>query len=434
MGSVPFITEVVLVWLTAVAASILLNAVSDAAEGEDAAPGVLAEAPIEQECPILLRVRVQPKNSGRVSTGPERTYCMLLDTGADRTCFDVRHRGLLGDATSTYETSNAFGSAVTEAYESPVMQLGEVSIHPTTRVACIDLQWFSDGIGEQVDGLLGMDALREFVISIDFDARKLQFHRAARPDFGRCVPITWRGEFGAERPFVEAAFEDGVTETFLIDTAAIGNFSATLNSTVYDGLVKKGILARVEGAHLARGSARLITMSGTGDVTVARAKFLTLAGFSLKQLVVYPHPRVSTLGLSYLSRYSVEFDFPNGVMYLCPSERFVRPDVWYDLTSFGVLKRDDGAVVETVRSDGWGANAGIKQGDLILAINGRNLKGMSLFAIRRMLAVESRQAFEIRRHGVKRRIVLDVTREIQRLLREGVEEVKETDSTKSRRN
>lgn len=379
------------------------------------------ELPIERDGgPILVRVNVELKRLRGTAEKRDTEFTMLLDTGAEISCIDATHRASLGPPASSFFTPTPLGPVRTDMFHAPKLRIGELVLRPRPEIPCLDLQWLSDGIGEQVDGLLGMDALREFVISIDFDAGKLQFRRAARRNFARRVPIKWRGEFGAQRPFVQAAFEDGVAEDFLVDTAGIANSSATLRKELFDRFLERGILRPVVPAGVGDTPAKIVTRTGVESVTLGRATSLSLGGFTAKEPVFAPHPRVSAVCLNFLSRYFVTFDFPNSVMYLRPGKGFARADIWYNLTSFIVSKRDARVVVEAVRENGWGAKGGIQQGDSILAINGQETKSMSLFTIRRMLATETRQVIDLRRSGAEMRIVLDMTSAISQLVGENV--------------
>ncbi|HUY32939.1 MAG TPA: SUMF1/EgtB/PvdO family nonheme iron enzyme [Pirellulales bacterium] len=112
------------------------------------------------------------------------------------------------------------------------------------------------------------------------------------------------------------------------------------------------------------------------------------------------------LGLAYLSRYLVTFDFPNSVLYLRPGKVYSSPPLFYDLSGLELERQGAATIVAQANRNGPGDAAGLREGDSILAIDGRDTRGMSLFAVERGLRLEGRHDLDTRRDGQERRVVL----------------------------
>lgn len=402
-----------------VAGLVVICASQAAAESPARDTTTLADVRIETDGgPILVPVRVRSPAAQRDDV--DQVLKMLLDTGSDRTCFDLGHRGMLGRSVARFPASPGSGIDGVDAFACPTMRVGELRLHSAMPVACIDLKWLNDGIGEHVDGLLGTDLLREFAVAIDFDDGHLLFQRPASQPHGGDIRIFWKGRRGAERPYVEASFDGENTLLFLIDTGGISNVSAVLRADIHARLFEQGILTPAVAQEPALGRGTILERGGATLLRFAQARCLWVGGCRTRDVIVAPHPRVCALSLAYLSRYHVMLDFSNSVMRLRPGKSFSRRDVCYDLTSFGV-RRDNGVVIDWTAENGWGALAGIKAGDRLLKVNGRSTKDLSIFAIRRMLAVESQQTLEIERGDAFQKIVLDLRREVDRILPRSIE-------------
>jgi hypothetical protein len=403
--------------------------VAIAAERAHGTSHVLADVRIEKNGgPIFVDVAIEAAHDRPASTKRPAMLTMMLDTGATNTCFHTAHREMLGKRVGI-QAATSLGHGFVEAFEAPVTRIGElelytggvahvdasgkVSVRPKA-VACIDLDWLTPITGKKVDGLLGMDVLRSRVVSVDFDQGRLRFHSSAPDNVGEPIPLLWRGERGAQRPYVDAAFGSGADQEFLVDTGGIGNVSIAMSNDLFKIFRGDGRLAPVVPAILRGESVQIGRIDGRQNVSIARAGAFLLADYRHTGLLVISHPHTSAISLAYLSRYLVTFDFPKSVMFLRPGRSFNRHDVWYDLTSFVVSQRKDGIVVDDVRQGGWGAIAGIRTGDLLVRVNGQDTEQLTLFSIRRILAIEGRQTLDIRRDGAEQRLILDLTAEIER--------------------
>jgi hypothetical protein len=115
---------------------------------------------------------------------------------------------------------------------------------------------------------------------------------------------------------------------------------------------------------------------------------LRVADFEHDDLLIREGP-ANALGLNYLSRFIVTFDFPNDQVYLEKGARFEVPT---QVASSGlhVVRTGGDTVIDQIDQDRPVASVRMRVGDRLLEIDGREARGLSLFEINEMLTVESK--------------------------------------------
>jgi C-terminal processing protease CtpA/Prc len=103
---------------------------------------------------------------------------------------------------------------------------------------------------------------------------------------------------------------------------------------------------------------------------------------------------VSLLGLGFLSRHMVTFDFPNDKLYLKKGERYDQPDE-VDMSGLHLLKQSNGIVVHSIDEGSPAAKAGIKPDDILRRINNVDVNTLTLSTIRRQLRSGDGKSVEI---------------------------------------
>ena len=91
------------------------------------------------------------------------------------------------------------------------------------------------------------------------------------------------------------------------------------------------------------------------------------------------------LGLSYLMRFDVTIDYPKATVYLAKGKRFSEPDVSPDRSGLHLLRKGGMIVVDLVDKESPAREAGIRPGDKIMQLQGKNVKEYPLVVIRRLL-------------------------------------------------
>lgn len=301
-----------------------------------------------------------------------KTHLFLLDTGTTYTIFDKSLKSALGDPIDRVTAKTTNGVVRTTLYRMPKASVGTTPLETDSPVCVLDMTSLREGIGHQVEGVLGMDFLRQHVLRIDFDAARVSFLRSAGADAGESLDLTYDD---ADCPWVQGKLPDGAAEPFKIDTGNIVG-SGSIRSEAFRSLLTDS------GLHVG-GEWWYETASGKSRERWGRLESLQVGKGSHKGLIMTESSK-STLGLGYLSHYTVTFDFPNQKLYLRPGKSFDRPDE-EDMSGLRFRRPHGHTVVDTVEKGSPAESGGLKPGDVILTVCDKDADKLRLFEIRSLL-------------------------------------------------
>jgi hypothetical protein len=218
-----------------------------------------------------------------------------------------------------------------------------------------------------------MDVLGALRLQIDFDNGQVRFLESLPEDrgaLGTQIPIEFNGD---GTPFIAGLVGAATRELFLIDTGAQGN---SLESARFDQLLDRGFIQL---------GSSFVSLTAAGEARGNRGRLSNLSvGLFSHENLRFSRTNVSSLGLRFLSRYVVTFDFPEGIAYLRNGANSTRPEP--RATSGMTLHWIDGKpVVESVREGGPAETAGLKSRDGVLRINHKDAAEFDPFALRRLL-------------------------------------------------
>jgi len=232
------------------------------------------------------------------------------------------------------------------------------------------MSWAREGTGVDVAGIIGMDFLWQRILRLDFDRGEVACLRGIPKGSGEPLPLDRlpRG------PAVTLEISGLGRLPFTIDTGCTGQ-----------GTIEAGHFATmVDGAHAAHvTTARVASAGGVSSRRGALAAGVALGDFRHCDVLFY-EGESNLLGLEYLSRYVVTFDFPGKRMYLRPSARHNNPSHW-DLSGANLSRKDGCTVVSFVLPGSAAERAGLAVGDLIEMIDSRRTSGRTLWDICRPL-------------------------------------------------
>jgi predicted aspartyl protease len=334
----------------------------------------LAEVDIELRSGQVARL-VVPVILGKTK------YQFLLDTGSSSTSFDDRLRPLLRARTGVSRYWGVGGSVARRTFKAPAGAIGDAPLPQLDDVSCRDMQAMMGNDAPRVDGILGVDALRDYVVRLDFNLRKISWLRHVPTDAGTKLPFVRSNGM----PVIACSIERLGARDFVLDTGF--NSQVALLTRDFNALIACGQLkpADMIAAKTSIGRFQL-------RVGVLEAAFVA-GGHTHEGIVVGELPGNSiplgVLGLDYLSRYVVTLDFPQNCAYLKPSGEFntLRPlagprgvrlaRVGDAIAAFSVLEDDAAAQ--------W-----VSPGDILVTIDTMDVQSMSDAEIIRRLMVPTR--------------------------------------------
>lgn len=228
----------------------------------------------------------------RLDGGEELLF--VVDTGCERTILDKTLESKLGKRLGETTLITLYGKWQVNLFAAPSLYLGNTRLVTGNEVETFDFKGAFPGIGRPIMGILGMDCLKHYCIQLDFEAGKMRFLNSGQIDTTKLGNIfllnfksqlSFKGRNQGDCPFINHAGLAGGKDTdLLIDSGS-----------VLDGQIERGKLKwnQYEGELVQK--------------IVWDSKTYTNLCVSLGANVV---------GLRFLARHLVTFDFPQRTMYL----------------------------------------------------------------------------------------------------------------------
>ncbi|MGH7194508.1 MAG: retropepsin-like aspartic protease, partial [Candidatus Saccharimonadales bacterium] len=235
----------------------------------------------------------------------DKVYPFLIDTGCTFCSFDGALRALLGPKTRTEVALVAGGATQFDFYSAPAFRLGRLDFRPKEAMH-VDLREYMMFKGNDVYGIVGFTCLLDKVISIDFDAGKVRFLDRVPTNAGHRVPLEWsmKGKL-LDGPYAVASVAGAGDCRFFVDTGYLSFDTGELEKSLLDRLQASRRVEYIGPATSAWG------LAGMAPKRTARLRQLSIGPFSHREVLVSDSSLHNKLGLRYLSRYVVTFDFPN---------------------------------------------------------------------------------------------------------------------------
>ena len=285
-----------------------------------------------------------------------REYWFLLDTGCSTTIFDSSFKRDLGERQGKTKVRTPRNVVKAEVYNAPEAYLGPLNLKSCAGVLCLDVEKAGYAEGKKISGLIGMNFLRKFMVHIDFDVDRISFIESVRGEKLRwgqsCELFSESGGLA----FLKAKVFFDIPVTFMIDTGHSG--TGSLDERTFRRILSQKKAKTIE--------ASFMTMAGVIKEREARINNLSIGSLHYRDLI-FSELDSSILGLEFLGRHQVIFDFPNRRLYLEEGRNYRRRDQ-RDMSGLRLAKVYDKVVVYSVEVDSPAAKAGLKAGDIIIKI------------------------------------------------------------------
>jgi hypothetical protein len=335
-------------------------------------PTVVAEYPIaDYKHPILIPVQWESKPA-----------FFILDTGSAGSALDPAFFPGLTDLHKKAHIVTPDGDEEFEIFQPPNLKVGPVSLEDSNWVITEDLSDFRARSGKPIIGILGAQALRDWVVQIDFDARRLRFiqpDHEVHPEWGHVVGMSLDG--GVPGYLYHVGSDTG---EIVLDT---GCAFALAEPADYFETVRAAV-----------------------DVNEVVAGYHTLTGTGFCECMIYPRfepfqnnyenvlmsacKNGAWLGRPFLSRNLITFSFPDYLIYMKPGRDFQRPD---QLETHELVLTWNGREVLVKGLDPFGLlhDAGLREHDIVESVDGKKVTDWDLLDLEEFLNTQPKLAVEV---------------------------------------
>lgn len=331
---------------------------------------------------VLIDVRV----NGVPATAP-----FILDTGAESSVIDRGDLVALGlRASGNVAADTGGGDVDAVSVKNVVLKVGASTLPPAD-VLAIDLAGLESGLGRRIAGILGYEIFKQHAVEIDYASRVVRLYAggSSQPSGNaQSLPITITDRIPLIRVTFPAKGGNGVEGLVEFDTGQVG--SLTLVKTF------------VDAAHLATASRPPLQITAGGILAgkvsafVTRIERVSLDSTNFQNVVANVTPTsedagiggktVGLLGGEVLRRFKVTVDYANSQVTLEPNQSFGEP-FEFDMSGMSLAAQGDDLREYRVRSVIRGTLAalgGIAAGDIVVAIDDRPARDMTLTEVRRV--------------------------------------------------
>ena len=366
-----------------------LAALCAAGRAQDARPATSAKA--AGQTPVARVPFEMNGNSiylqARVNGSEPRWF--VLDTGAGVTVLNATTAESLGLKAGRAGTLRGAGGVVqSTGITGLTLDVGGAVLKDVS-VTSIPLAQLENAAGRAIDGILGVDFFRRYVVEIDYEARQLTTYEPSAYAYagrGETLPLTFRDNHPHLRAQVKFPGRPPLEGDFVIDAGS------SMQLTMLPAFTEKNRLRDSVPAAFttyARG------VGGDFALPVARAESLRIGGFTVERPVT-AFPTAGTfgaegiagnIGTAILRRFRVVFDYSRKRVHLEPSKNFSDP-FEFDMSGLGLASEGPSFSVFKVARVLPGtpaSEAGLRQGDEILSVGGRPVNGTRLSDLREQL-------------------------------------------------
>lgn len=258
--------------------------------------------------------------------------------------------------------------------------------------AVIDLTGIETLAGRDIDGLVGSNIFKRFVVEVDYEGHAVKLYDPTTYNYtgpGESLPLTVENDYLFVTARLALTPRESVSGKFLIDTGG-GMVTAVLTTPFVES---KNVVSML-GKTIRDDS--LTGLGGNIKLLVSRAHGFQIGNITIRQPIVHLSQNETgalastafdgVIGSELLNRLRVIFDASRRRLILEPNINISRPSE-YNMTGISVRatgKEFKRFTVYQVLKDSPGSEAGVRKGDLVAQINGRPATEFTLDDIYRM--------------------------------------------------
>jgi hypothetical protein len=324
----------------------------------------------------------------------EKPYRFLVDTGSTKTILNRELKTLVGRKMPSVMVLTPSQRREEEFYAAPEVRFSSGGTLSLDQVGLVDLSFLSGALGKKVDGVLGFDAIRQFITDFDADHGKVR------------IALNMVGTPGGEvkkmvikngTPRISVSLGSGEPVLMLFDSGRIGSLS--LSSSTEKELMSSDTITRTSQSWVDDYSGE-----GAREVNVGRAT-LRIGKEPLPPLV-WRTGRQSALGVYVIARYRVVIDGPGDKIYFEPGKRFYVKD-HSDMDGLVCTDMDErGLLVGAIHPDCLASKSGIVSGDRIVQVGAARAPRLSWISAMNVFALEREGALMVRIQRANKDVVV----------------------------
>lgn len=308
----------------------------------------------------------------------QREYPFMVSTGLVTTVIDTSLRKKLELTKLESNRSAGRGGQGRDRFGGLHGSLGNISLEFPDGVEAGDFNAMHDKLDLECVGEIGMDVLRRFVVQIDFDEGKLRLLSAVPAGSGESLRITPMGAEGGA-PLISVTVSGIPPEKFILHTSRAAN-SLELCTELFSRLEEKEKLTVLD-------KEKGVTRSAGVTFQAARLHSVQIGKARHDDLMVNTGEH-NAVGLAYLARYVVTLDFPRNRVYWKHGQHFDDRDSRLNLADIAIDRDKEAVTIREVHPYGRAGRLGLRRGDKLETLNGRDARRFSNWHIRRVLGRE----------------------------------------------